>query len=119
VAQLRAAELCFGLLLFPFSVLPRSNAAHAAVGNTGSFMIRQGPFKYIAFGTYGPSWLKSYHPQLFNVEQDPYAAPCCRRFTVRKKEGLLCGGEGVGVSRARGRERVDSRGPMHPAGQRD
>eukprot|EP01047_Picozoa_sp_COSAG01_P034545 COSAG01_NODE_2600_length_7396_cov_35.648212_7_plen_103_part_00 len=69
---------------------------HAAVGNTGSFMIRQGPFKYIAFGTYGPSWLKSYHPQLFNVEQDPYAAPCCRRFTVRKKEGLLCVGEGGG-----------------------
>eukprot|EP01050_Picozoa_sp_SAG11_P018951 SAG11_NODE_2946_length_2820_cov_2.023153_1_plen_127_part_10 len=33
---------------------------HSNMGNTGSFMIRLGPWKYIAFGQYGPAWLKDY-----------------------------------------------------------
>ena len=39
------------------------------MGNTGSFMLRKGNYKYIAFGrkAYDPS----YTPQLFNVVQDP------------------------------------------------
>jgi len=41
------------------------------MANTQAFMIRQGPWKYIAYGQYGPAWYKSYHPQLFNLEVDP------------------------------------------------
>eukprot|EP00928_Gymnodinium_smaydae_P042720 TRINITY_DN28727_c0_g3_i1.p1 TRINITY_DN28727_c0_g3~~TRINITY_DN28727_c0_g3_i1.p1 ORF type:complete len:595 (+),score=47.68 TRINITY_DN28727_c0_g3_i1:59-1843(+) len=41
------------------------------MANTNAFMIRQGPWKYIAYGQYGPSWYKKYDPQLFNVEEDP------------------------------------------------
>ena len=43
---------------------------HSNMGNTGSFMIRDGPYKYIAFGT-TISAFKNYRPQLFNVEKDP------------------------------------------------
>ena len=42
---------------------------HSNMGNTGSFMIRSGPWKYIAFGRY--TYDKTYRPQLFNVEADP------------------------------------------------
>jgi len=40
-------------------------------GNTNAFMIRRGPWKYIAYGDFGPAWYKAYKPQLFNLEQDP------------------------------------------------
>ena len=43
---------------------------HSNMGNTGSFMIRDGPYKYITFGT-TLSTFKEYRPQLFNVENDP------------------------------------------------
>ena len=39
------------------------------MGNTGSFMVRSGPYKYIAFGRH--SYDPTYTPQLFNVAQDP------------------------------------------------
>jgi len=39
--------------------------------NTQAFMIRKDEWKYIAYGTYGPSWYKNYTPQLFNVMDDP------------------------------------------------
>lgn len=42
---------------------------HSNMGNTGSFMIRAGPWKYIAFGRY--LYDKTYTPQLFNVAADP------------------------------------------------
>jgi len=42
---------------------------HSTFGNTGSFMIRQGDWKYIAFGTNPP--YQDYHPLLFNITQDP------------------------------------------------
>eukprot|EP00931_Biecheleriopsis_adriatica_P103325 TRINITY_DN78175_c0_g1_i1.p1 TRINITY_DN78175_c0_g1~~TRINITY_DN78175_c0_g1_i1.p1 ORF type:complete len:605 (+),score=92.73 TRINITY_DN78175_c0_g1_i1:63-1817(+) len=41
------------------------------MANTNAFMIRQGPWKYFAYGQYGPSWYKTYHPQLFNLDVDP------------------------------------------------
>jgi len=41
------------------------------MANTNAFMIRKGPWKYIAYGQYGPSWYKMYKPQLFNLDQDP------------------------------------------------
>jgi len=40
------------------------------MGNTGSFMVRWGPWKYIAFGT-TLSTFEHYLPQLFNVVSDP------------------------------------------------
>ena len=42
---------------------------HSNMGNTGSFMLRKGNYKYIAFGrkAYDPS----YTPQLFDVVNDP------------------------------------------------
>eukprot|EP00944_MAST-04C_sp_MAST-4C-sp1_P015577 g15577.t1 len=42
---------------------------HSNMGNTGSFMLRKGNYKYIAFGrkAYDPS----YTPQLFDVVEDP------------------------------------------------
>mmetsp|Transcript_6080 Transcript_6080/g.15015 ORF Transcript_6080/g.15015 Transcript_6080/m.15015 type:complete len:212 (+) Transcript_6080:1-636(+) len=43
---------------------------HSNMGNTGSFMIRQGPWKYIAFGNTLPAY-KNYEPQLFDVDTDP------------------------------------------------
>ena len=39
------------------------------MGNTGSFMVRSGSYKYIAFGRH--SYDPSYKPQLFNVMKDP------------------------------------------------
>lgn len=42
---------------------------HSNMGNTGSFMIRSGPWKYIAFGRY--TYDRTYKPQLFNVDADP------------------------------------------------
>lgn len=50
---------------------------HSNMGNTGSFMIRQGPWKYIAFGQNGHRFNGScgedctYKPQLFNPDTDP------------------------------------------------
>jgi len=41
------------------------------MANTQAFMIRQGPWKYIAYGQYGPSCYLDYQPQLFNIEKDP------------------------------------------------
>lgn len=41
------------------------------MANTNAFMIRQGAWKYIAYGQYGPSWYKAYKPQLFNLDEDP------------------------------------------------
>jgi len=41
---------------------------HSNFGNTGSFMIRKGSWKYIAFGPTPPY---HYPPRLFNVDQDP------------------------------------------------
>lgn len=38
--------------------------------DTGSFFIRQGDFKYIAFGRSFP-WFSAYTPQLFNLTEDP------------------------------------------------
>jgi len=43
----------------------------ATFGNTNTFMIRKGPWKYIAFGQFGPAWYQNYTPQLFNIEDDP------------------------------------------------
>jgi len=42
------------------------------MANTNAFMIRKGPWKYIAYGQYGPDWYKTYNAQLFNMEQDPF-----------------------------------------------
>ena len=50
---------------------------HSNMGNTGSFMIRQGRWKYIAFGQNGRRFNGScghdctYNPQLFDVLADP------------------------------------------------
>lgn len=50
---------------------------HSNMGNTGSFMLRQGPWKLITFGQNGARFNGScgedcsYPPQLFNVESDP------------------------------------------------
>lgn len=46
---------------------------HSNMGNTGSFMIRKGPWKYIAFGNdpTGGGPINGYDPQLFNVQDDP------------------------------------------------
>merc|ERR1711871_497995 len=43
------------------------------MGNTGSFMLRSGPYKYIAFGHALPQLFpkSAYTAQLFNVEDDP------------------------------------------------
>merc|ERR1712070_934198 len=41
------------------------------MANTPAFMLRQGQWKYIAYGQYGPSWFKAYDPQLFNLQSDP------------------------------------------------
>lgn len=45
---------------------------HSNMGNTGSFMVRKGPWKYIRFGhtlsTFSP---EKYTPLLFNVDEDP------------------------------------------------
>ncbi len=84
--NVRMPEFLDGYSLFPFLSKPdivndfvrgkaypnnRSVVSqyHSNMGNTGSFMIRSGPWKYIAFGraTYDPT----YTPQLFNVEEDP------------------------------------------------
>jgi len=43
---------------------------HSNMGNTGSFMLRKGDWKYIAFGNDG-TIIKNYQPQLFNLSQDP------------------------------------------------
>lgn len=43
---------------------------HSNMGNTGSFMVRWGQWKYIAFGT-TLSAFAHYQPQLFNVASDP------------------------------------------------
>ena len=59
------------------SAYPRDRAVvsqyHSNMGNTGSFMLRQGPWKYIAFGHGLPEIFNatSYSPQLFNVDEDP------------------------------------------------
>lgn len=60
---------------------PRNNFVtsqyHSNMGNTGSFMIRQGRWKYIAFGQNGHRFNGScgadcaYLPQLFDIEADP------------------------------------------------
>ena len=42
---------------------------HSNMGNTGSFMIRKGNYKYIAFGR--KAFDPSYTPQLFDVVEDP------------------------------------------------
>lgn len=45
---------------------------HSNLGNTGVFAIRQGPWKYVTWGTQFYPWFGSnYTDQLFNVEQDP------------------------------------------------
>ena len=44
---------------------------HSNMANTGSFMIRQGPWKYIKFGQYLSTY-ENYEPMLFNVEADPW-----------------------------------------------
>ena len=43
---------------------------HSNMGNTGSFMIRQGDWKYIVYGTALKAFA-GYKPQLFNVATDP------------------------------------------------
>jgi len=43
---------------------------HSNFGNTGSFMLRDGEWKYIAFGTTPP--YQNYKPLLFNVVADPW-----------------------------------------------
>jgi len=43
---------------------------HSNMGNTGSFMLRKGNWKYVAFGT-TLSAFAEYKPQLFDVENDP------------------------------------------------
>lgn len=42
---------------------------HSNMGNTGSFMIRSGQWKYTAFGRF--SYDKTYTPQLFDLSSDP------------------------------------------------
>lgn len=69
-----------GYSLAPYMALePRTTGTHpdyvvgeffAENSNTGAFMLRQGDFKYIAYGHSFP-WFASYHPQLFNVSADP------------------------------------------------
>jgi len=44
---------------------------HSNMGNTGSFMVRHGPWKLVLFGTNGKAFASGYTPQLFNVDQDP------------------------------------------------
>lgn len=78
-----------GHSLFPFLYKPGQSAAlsdtgiiraypknrsvtsqyHSNMGNTGSFMIRAGRWKYTAFGRY--SYDKTYTPQLFDLSTDP------------------------------------------------
>ena len=43
------------------------------MGNTGAFMVRQGPWKYQAFGNALPAFrlARGYTPQLFHVDSDP------------------------------------------------
>ena len=43
---------------------------HSNMGNTGSFMVRKGDWKYIQFGHYLKAF-ENYEPQLFNLVQDP------------------------------------------------
>jgi arylsulfatase A-like enzyme len=43
---------------------------HSNMGNTGSFMIRKGPWKLITYGNDGVV-IKGYKTQLFNIEKDP------------------------------------------------
>lgn len=42
------------------------------MANTNAFMIRKGPWKYLAYGKYGPPTYQSYAPQLFDLEKDPF-----------------------------------------------
>jgi len=45
---------------------------HSNMGNTGSFMVRKGPWKYITFGHTLSTFSESaYTAQLFNVDADP------------------------------------------------
>lgn len=45
---------------------------HSNMANTGSFMVRKGPWKYITFGhTLSTFNASAYTPQLFNVDADP------------------------------------------------
>lgn len=45
---------------------------HSNMANTGSFMVRKGPWKYITFGHTLSTYSKDiYRPQLFNVQEDP------------------------------------------------
>merc|ERR1712228_704871 len=67
-----------------YSLLPHLFGGHAQrpdfivsmymsnTANTNAFMIREGPWKYIAYGVYGPSTYKSYYSQLFNLVRDPW-----------------------------------------------
>lgn len=56
---------------------PMRNAAfaeyHSNLGSTGSFMIRRGEWKLIAFATTTFTWFNAtaYVPQLFNIDLDP------------------------------------------------
>lgn len=62
------------------------------MANTNGFMIRKGPWKYIAFGKYGPSTYKNYAPQLFNLEEDPFElrdVSLSNRETCEKLDKLL------------------------------
>ena len=44
---------------------------HSNMGNTGSFMVRKGEWKYIQFGHYLEYIYKNYSAQLFNLKTDP------------------------------------------------
>lgn len=62
----------------PFGISNRANFEYVVsqyasnMGNTGSFMIRQGSYKYIAFGKALFSWFSNYTSMLFNVDEDPW-----------------------------------------------
>eukprot|EP01063_Lacrimia_lanifica_P011129 TRINITY_DN1790_c1_g4_i1.p1 TRINITY_DN1790_c1_g4~~TRINITY_DN1790_c1_g4_i1.p1 ORF type:complete len:571 (+),score=183.33 TRINITY_DN1790_c1_g4_i1:52-1764(+) len=60
-AAARAADYPFGR-----SILAQY---HSNMGNTGSFMYRSGPWKYLVFGRH--AYDPTYVPQLFNVDADP------------------------------------------------
>lgn len=77
-----AAGALAGASLSPFLRLPDAatiaprkvyvaSQYHSNMGNTGAFMLRQGDYKYIAFGHGFNGTFGGYAPQLFDVATDP------------------------------------------------
>jgi len=62
----------------PLGIMNRANFEYAVseyasnMGNTASFMIRQGSYKYIAFGEALFPWFSNYTSMLFDIDNDPW-----------------------------------------------